>query len=332
MTSCNHISAPDMSRTLREREPLIRFMVISAIVFALTACGGGYQPQFSSAPSPTPTVGVYKVGNPYKVRGRWYRPKEDPYYDRTGIASWYGPKFHGHLTANGETFDMNEFSAAHTTLPMPSYVKVTNLENGRSLVVRVNDRGPFVDNRIIDMSRRAAQELGFAMKGTAKVRVEAVREPVGERFVLAVATTTQAEKNFVTAAPALAVTSARLAPPPGVAEAAAVNRPALVSSRARGFTAIATEPAPAVLADQLYVQAGAFSDLVNARKLQAQLRGLGPVSLAPVKVGGTQYYRVRIGPLDTMTRADETLAIVINTGHPDARIVMEGDPNQCRAC
>ncbi|MDX1580346.1 MAG: septal ring lytic transglycosylase RlpA family protein [Alphaproteobacteria bacterium] len=127
------------------------------------------QPEPPAPPSGTPT---YKVGNPYTVGGVTYVPREDPTYDRMGIASWYGPNFHGRRTANGEIFDQNLVSAAHTTLPMPSHVRVTNLENGRSLIARVNDRGPFSRGRIIDMSRRAAQLLGFEGQGTAKVRVQ----------------------------------------------------------------------------------------------------------------------------------------------------------------
>src|SRR3546814_7440441 len=114
------------------------------------------------------------VGNPYQVLGQWYYPKDDRDYDQTGIASWYGPKFHGLSTANGETYDMDRVSAAHKTLPLPSYVEVTNLENGRRIIARVNDRGPFVGDRVIDLSRRSAELLDVVRKGTAKVRVRRV--------------------------------------------------------------------------------------------------------------------------------------------------------------
>ena len=118
--------------------------------------------------------GVYKTGNPYVVGGRTYYPQEDPHYHAEGLASWYGDDFHGRYTANGEIFDINGITAAHPTLPMPSYVRVTNLSNGRSIIVRVNDRGPYVGNRIIDVSTRAAHLLGFYEKGTTQVRVEYV--------------------------------------------------------------------------------------------------------------------------------------------------------------
>lgn len=115
--------------------------------------------------------GHYKLGRPYQVAGRWYVPRHEPYYDRTGVGSWYGEQFHGRKTANGEIFDMNALTAAHPTLPMPSYAYVTNLRNGRTLLVRINDRGPYVANREIDLSRASAQALGYAKGGLGQVRV-----------------------------------------------------------------------------------------------------------------------------------------------------------------
>jgi len=118
--------------------------------------------------------GTYRVGKPYQVAGRTYVPRENPNYRSDGIASWYGRDFHGRLTANGEVYDMNSLSAAHPTLPIPSYARVTNLSNGRSVIVRVNDRGPFHANREIDLSVRTAHVLGFHDRGLARVRVEYV--------------------------------------------------------------------------------------------------------------------------------------------------------------
>ena len=115
--------------------------------------------------------GRYQVGKPYKIKNKWYYPKEQPGYNKTGMASWYGPNFHGRLTANGEVYDQYSLSAAHPTLPLPSYAKVTNLENGSSVIVRINDRGPFSSKRIIDLSAQASQMLGYQKKGLTKVRV-----------------------------------------------------------------------------------------------------------------------------------------------------------------
>lgn len=118
--------------------------------------------------------GTYRVGRPYTVAGRVYTPEENQNYRAEGLASWYGDDFHGRLTANGEVFDMTSISAAHPTMPMPSYARVTNMRNGKSLIVRVNDRGPFHGNRVIDVSHRAAKLLEFDRMGTARVRVEYV--------------------------------------------------------------------------------------------------------------------------------------------------------------
>jgi rare lipoprotein A len=142
-----------------------------ALLLGLGACGS------SRVPGPTGTpYRAYIVGQPYQIGGRTYVPREDFDYDRSGTASWYGEDFHGRRTANGETYDMNALTAAHTTLPMPTIVRVTNLDNGRSVVVRINDRGPFAEGRIIDMSRAGARELGFERNGLARVRVAVLRE------------------------------------------------------------------------------------------------------------------------------------------------------------
>jgi rare lipoprotein A len=144
---------------------------------------GGFDPRLgvSSSPrlvdsgEPVPKGGgVYRIGSPYMVGGRIYVPREDPNYRAEGLASWYGDDFHGRETANGEIFDMHGISAAHPTLPLPSYVRVTNLGNGRSLIVRVNDRGPYHTDRIIDLSAKAARLLDFHGDGVARVRVEYV--------------------------------------------------------------------------------------------------------------------------------------------------------------
>jgi len=118
--------------------------------------------------------GTYRVGSPYFVGGRMYVPQYDPHYTAVGLASWYGEDFHGRYTANGEVFDLDGISAAHPTMPLPSYARVTNLANGHSIIVRVNDRGPYAHNRVIDLSVRAAKLLDFYRRGTTTVRVEYV--------------------------------------------------------------------------------------------------------------------------------------------------------------
>ncbi len=120
--------------------------------------------------------GHYKVGNPYTILGQTYYPREEPNYKEVGMASWYGSDFHNKKTANGEVYNMNDYTAAHRTLPMPCIVRVTNLENGKSIKVRVNDRGPFAKNRIIDVSKKVAKKLDFHEKGTTKVKVEYLKK------------------------------------------------------------------------------------------------------------------------------------------------------------
>lgn len=130
-----------------------------------------------------------QLGKPYQVRGKWYYPKEDKRYAKKGFASWYGEAFHGRLTANGEVYDMTHLTGAHPTMPLPSYARVTNLKTGSSVIVRVNDRGPYHDGRIIDVSKRAAEMLDYANIGTAKVKVEYVgRAPLhgnDEQYLMA---------------------------------------------------------------------------------------------------------------------------------------------------
>lgn len=214
--------------------------------------------------------GIYKIGDPYQINGTWYYPAEDYRYNETGIASYYGGEaqgtnFHGRLTANGETYDMNALTAAHQTLPMPSLVRVTNLENGRSIVLRVNDRGPFARGRIIDVSRRGAQLLGFEAQGTARVRVEILAEEsrmLKEAMLRGQGAT---DVQMAAAAPRAQVSSDVLPPPPGtrtttVASAAlpppsATMPPAgaqpTANTKGRGKSApqaVAARPAPPVVA------------------------------------------------------------------------------------
>src|SRR5262252_5949673 len=157
----------------------------AALCFCLANCANNnhIDPRYGVEPSarlvepgapPPKGGGVYRVGSPYVVAGRVYVPQDNLHYRADGVASWYGSDFHGRSTANGEIFDAEGITAAHPTLPLPSYVRVSNLSNGRSLVVRVNDRGPYAGNRIIDVSKRAAFLLGFTTSGTAWVRVEYV--------------------------------------------------------------------------------------------------------------------------------------------------------------
>ncbi|MHA7772828.1 septal ring lytic transglycosylase RlpA family protein [Roseibium sp. M-1] len=180
-------------------------LIVIAAVSAVAACsstpeqkskfspekyGVKGSPRMVAEGQPVPKGGGrYIVGKKYKIAGKWYYPKEEPNYKKTGLASWYGPTFHGRKTANGEVFDRNALTAAHTTMPLPSYARVTNVNNGRSMIVRVNDRGPFHGNREIDLSERVATMLGTKADGVGKVKVEYVgRAPLhgqDEAFLMA---------------------------------------------------------------------------------------------------------------------------------------------------
>ncbi|MEF2074344.1 septal ring lytic transglycosylase RlpA family protein [Consotaella aegiceratis] len=151
----------------------------TTVKFSAKSYGVPASPRVTTLASVRKGGGRSHVGKPYKVRGKWYYPKEEPNYSKVGTASWYGPNFHGRLTANGEIYDMNGLSGAHPTFPLPSYARVTNVENGRSVMVRINDRGPFADGRLVDLSSRVADLLDFKSAGTAKVELDYVgRAPV----------------------------------------------------------------------------------------------------------------------------------------------------------
>jgi rare lipoprotein A len=188
-----------------------RAALLAVVGFALNACGGVHVP-LSESHQPHP---VYKIGAPYTIKGVTYYPHVDYAYDAEGTASWYGQEFQGQYTANGEVFDPDQLTAAHTTLPLPSIVEVTNLQNNRALCVRINDRGPFARGRIIDLSHRAAELLGFAGRGSAMVRVRVLKEPslyaaaMAERGIVSngeeplpqVATTVAPSPRFFVASP-----------------------------------------------------------------------------------------------------------------------------------
>lgn len=277
--------------------------------------------------------GIYKVGQPYQIEGVWYYPKEDPFYDETGIASWYGSDFHGKNTANGELYDMDTLTAAHRTLPLPVIVRVTNLENGRSLLVRVNDRGPYARGRIIDLSRRSAQLLGVYDRGTARVRVQYEgRAEVGGSAPDSKVEMVSTRPTDVRAAPVASVTSGVIAAPPGAVTAPArpTAPPVRVASTAPDAAAtsglvpdgtVTTVPVPA--RTQLWVQVGAFQTRGNADRLVARLRAIGSASVSTISQNGKALYRVRFGPLTTVDEADAMLNRVIGQGENGAQIVVD---------
>jgi rare lipoprotein A len=281
-------------------------LLILLMAAGLAACASTSAQMAGAPPGKKTWDGSTKVGKPYQVAGVWYYPEDKKDYEEEGIASWYGSDFHLRYTANGETFDMNEVSAAHKTLPMPSYVTVTNLDNGREITVRVNDRGPFKPGRIIDMSRKAAQILGMDATGTARVRVKRVFPQDAPEVALA--------ENR---APRL--TSDDLPPelvPPAVpadqlasAPLAAVNAPIIHVEDNIGIIG------------GFFVQVAAVGDEVRANILAADVKRFGATIVEPLPRTLNRVYRVRIGPYLSRDGAETVQAQVRGAGYPDAHIL-----------
>jgi rare lipoprotein A len=290
-----------------------RTAAMSGAAATLAACAS-LQPQPLESTSASALPPGSKTGQPYQVNGRLYTPHEQPDYDQVGLASWYGDAFNMRPTANGEIFDMDGVSAAHTTLPLPSIVEVTNLDNGRKLKVRVNDRGPFVDGRIIDLSHEAARELGFDRQGLANVRVRYIgpAEPLGAGAGLRMASAPRAAS-----APGASVQMASTAPaqpvrPAATSDIVMTSLPAPVSAtrmqilpsmptKAAPLTVAAATPPAAPRAAAYRIQAGAFSAQANAERAVSQLSGVGQAMIEPMQRNGVTLYRVMLmGPADEL--------------------------------
>jgi rare lipoprotein A len=290
-----------MGREARGERRLLRGMAVAALGCAGLAACATPQPRlsihqspgarpYSGPPAPGSTAGLRGTEKPYQIRGIWYYPKADPNYDEKGIGSWYGEQFHNRRTANGELFDMDLPSAAHKTLPLPSIVEVTNLDNGRKLKVRVNDRGPFVDGRIIDLSKAAADQLGYQRSGVARVRVRYVgpagKTPFDERRTIAAAPPPP-EPRYVPAPKARTYAGLPPAqpayddPPPPKAAEPGYSPPIPV---------VAAPPAP--VAASYRIQAGSYANRDNAERAVSQLSGAGQASIESVERGQGVLYRV----------------------------------------
>lgn len=382
-----------------------RFLNTAALLFfsalVLSACAESqlvsHWAKKVTWPGQQENAGTYKVGKPYRVGSVWYTPKEDFNLSETGIASWYGPDFHGHHTANGEIYDQDELTAAHRTLQMPSLVRVTNLENGRSVVVRINDRGPFKNGRVIDVSKRSATLLGFIGRGTARVRIDVLSR---ESRLIAEAARRGADTSRLTMADLQKYETSRMAssepdvplgmrptpvqavdvepvrvaasdnslpeslqtptitveqlgaprtaggssrepewtPPPARSEISQSERADFVknlnldedsarqTNRRGGLAPGRIEdghfmPAPVVSQEKvrptgIFVQAGAFAVKGNAERLGSKLSSIAPVVIDPIQSGGRTLYRVKLGPLASVEKADRVLDKVIAAGNP----------------
>lgn len=264
--------------------------------------------------------GRYHIGEPYQVAGRWFKPKEQPNYDKTGPASWYGEAFNRRMTSNGEWFDMTRLTAAHPTLPLPSYAKVTNVSNGNTIVVRINDRGPFVGTRIIDLSKQSASALGFKRQGTATVRVQYIGPaPLDDDGSNLVAMNRELENGTPLRQMIAAASGKRRAEPVQVAEADPVEQGAYEAEMEQQPIA-QMEPSPPS-AVNYFVQAGTFADPENAERLRQEFVNIGPVQVAELMGNDGPVYRMRVGPFDNLNDAQVALNQVHGYGLPDAHLL-----------
>jgi len=340
-----------------------RTVTAGALALALSGCGmvdgRGDGKLVDRRPLPTATnQGVsdfpVKIGEPYKVGNITYKPEDRADYDDVGYASWYGEELQGKDTANGERFNPDAITAAHRTLPLPSYVEVTSLDTGRTILVRVNDRGPFSGDRLIDLSQGAARQLGIAGQGHAPVRVRRVTPPEQERAALrmgnpaaerlespAMMLTALRRKLGITPTPPMAIASAAAKPnaaaapaaptpmipvdlpasePVATAKPAAKPAPAPKTKPVAVAAAISTEkpaaPAPAAIKGNWYVQLGAFSSKPRADAMATRAG-------ARVDAVGS-LFRVRFGPYASEAAANESLRSIKAKGYPEALILSGG--------
>jgi rare lipoprotein A len=321
----------------KKMKNLVSILLLCAVTLMMTACS---EVEFGSAmykkfnrPSEDGSKGVLKVGKPYTVMGKTYYPAETYDYVETGIASWYGPGFHANKTASGERYDQNELTAAHRTLQMPSLVRVTNLDNGRSVVVRVNDRGPFARGRIMDVSAKAAELLGMVRTGTARVKLELLADE--SRALANAARNGKSTKGVEVAFNQTGQLPGGyyVAPQGPVASDKQLSESDLVQtaqndSVAGHYKGTTFYPNPVVqqspvAATQIFVQAGAFGQIDNAKRLAQKLGTIANSNVEPVQYAGKMLYKVRLGPLDSVRAADNVLSKVLANGQSDAIIVVQ---------
>ncbi|PHY05911.1 MAG: septal ring lytic transglycosylase RlpA family lipoprotein [Alcaligenaceae bacterium] len=325
---------------------LLRLIGVCALLALLGACSGGGKrsggyylddgpdanppANLDAVPDAVPKIEAFtpSTSKPYVIFGKTYTPDvSGGSYRAQGHASWYGKKFHGKATANGERYDMYGMTAAHPTLPLPSYVRVTRLSNNKSIVVRVNDRGPFLNNRLIDLSYVAAYKLGMLSPGSAEVLVERITPeqirnwqsaPVPARFVA----TTTVPPPAATSAPAPAVPQAQ--EPKPVSDTLALSDTARQSASTTSTTSTASAAAPVTSAQvpvapgSMFLQLGAFADASKAQALATRVSSQIPADLgASVRVdqGSNNLHRVRIGPFASREAAVQALSpIQTSTG------------------
>ena len=300
-------------------------LIVTVLLFA--ACSSSANKSYIHSPGGINGKGSYKIGTPYKVFGKTYYPEENYSYRETGTASWYGSDFHEGITANGEKYDMNAMTAAHRTLPLPSIVKVTNLRNNRTAVLRVNDRGPFVDNRIIDVSKKAAEVLGFKNQGITKVRVEIM--PKESKALKAALTglpsndheySDEVETEYNNAfvfknEPVQEYNLIKISPEPATYDKGEFDDTSMIDIKKT---------------HKHFVQMGAFKEYENASNLKKQIlteRYITfkdkDVNIYPVTINNQTLYRLRIGPYKDSVEALKIYNEIISSGYNSAKIISD---------
>ncbi len=317
--------------TIRTPTPTALLVFVLASLVALDGCStsrnsgkyfeddgpGRTSPDVANIPDAVPKAEprAPRGNKPYAVYGVNYVPLADARgYRERGVASWYGKKFHGKSTSNGDAYDMYSMTAAHRTLPLPSYARVRNLENGRVVIVRVNDRGPFLHNRLIDLSYAAASKLGIIGTGTGLVEVETVM-PGEEVPVMVAAPATKTRAVAV-------IPTAEATPLPPLASAAGEG-----TSQPRSQSpAPTTQAQPPIAAPKLFVQVGAYREWNNAEAMRVRLEqaAFGPIMVQSVAdESQARVYRVRIGPIATVEEGDRLTDALTRQGVRDPLIVVD---------
>jgi len=303
--------------------------------------------------APSKSKGYFKVGSSYKIKGRRYYPAETYNLTEKGTASWYGPGFHGKQTANGEIFDQNEMTAAHRTLQLPSIIKVTNLDNGRSAILRVNDRGPFAHNRILDVSERGASVLGFKSRGVAKIRLEVIADASKEVAALARDRKSTRGYEVAYANGERGIYTDQVTPPAPTYKPEPVTQIVFEEQGAGNEQPVLTASIPAVQSQplddvvqqaagfdhgvnsvrnndyaqssgRLFVQAASFSQETNALKYSDRLSAQYSNSrVYRTQFGDQPYFRVRLGPFNNPSQAQQVVTALHQGGNQNAIIVTD---------
>ncbi len=255
---------------------------------------------------------IYKIGKKYNVGGKYYYPKKDLNYNKTGIASWYGPKFHGKLTANGEIYNQYSLTAAHKTLPLPSAVKVTNLKNNKSIILRINDRGPFVNDRIIDLSSKAADILGLKREGTGLVRVQILKDK-------SVLLEKLAKKGSF----------------PEIAELEKKELPNIITPNKVTVKIKDTKNQKIISKKinynlknfnkeyKIYIKLASFSSNENAEMMKEKVSYLEKVKIYKIYKINKTLYQVKAGPFSSVEKVDALHALLLKKGMQGAKIIIE---------